>query len=85
MRLMVSREVRIRPASIMMPAIPMRLVRNSPPHVPGRYPAHCAVLTRGSKYPYSMSAMNMLIRKNAVSTYVAPIITGRSITVMASK
>ena len=29
--------------------------------------------------------MNMLIRKNTVRIYVAPIITGKSITVIASK
>ena len=29
--------------------------------------------------------MNMLIRKNTVRRYVAPIITGKSITVIASK
>ena len=43
------------------------------------------LLTRGSKYPYSKSAMNTLTRKNTVRTYVAPIITGKSSTVMASK
>ena len=31
------------------------------------------------------SAMNTLTRKNTVRTYVAPIITGKSSTVMASK
>ena len=43
------------------------------------------VRTRGSKYPYSKSAINILIKNSTVKIYVEPIITGKSITLIASK